>query len=473
MKFRTFFGSLVAVTAAALLVNYLIVPIPGLEWARPDTKGKQNGDASSAGSKRSGRGGGRGGFDSPAPVTVAAATLADVSVYLRGVGTAKALATVTVRPQVDGKLIKVHFREGQDVKRGDLLAEIDPIIYQAQLDQAIAKRRFTQVQLDNAEADLKRVTSVGAGVVTQKSVDTQRALVAQFEAQLKQDSAAIANAEAVLGYTRIVSPIDGRTGQRLVDEGNLVRSGDAGIVTIAQIRPLSIQFTLPQQQLSQVNTAMERGPVPVEALGADDRTVIDNGILTFIDNQVDQTTGTVRMKADMQNERLQLWPGQFANVRVRTDTLRQTVTVPTASVQRGPQGAFVYVTSGAPGSGKEISVALRQVVVTQQSERVSVVTQGVKDGEFVVTSGFARLKDSAKVSVSPSEPALSGEEPGAESSRISPRTSNATTTGGNDQAAASADNKRRGEQKVRAEGEQRPLAEGDVRRERSTGSVVQ
>ncbi len=475
MTAKGFAAFLIAAAAAVFAINAYWIALPGLEWARPlaDASSAAGSSKSDAGSKR---GGGRGGFDGPAPVTVATAATNDVPVYLRGVGTARALATVTVRPQVDGRLMKVHFKEGQDVKRGDLLAQIDPTTYQAQLDQAVARRKLTQVQLDNAEADLKRLTSVGPGVVTQKSVDTQRAAVAQFEAQLKSDEAAMANAEAILGYTRITSPLDGRTGQRLVDEGNLIRAGDAGIVTIAQIRPIAVQFTVPQQQLSDINAALKRGAVPVEALGADDKSAIDTGALTFIDNQVDQATGTVRMKADLPNGDLQLWPGQFANVRIKVDLLRNAVTVPTASVQRGPSGPFVYVAIEANG---ETTVVVRPVNVTQQTERVSVIATGLATGERIVTTGFARLKDGAKVSIVPSadQPASdpTARDPSAPAAAVAP-----AATGNADGQAKAAEGKsaeRRGEgrtgearkgdgRKVEGGGEGRRRADGEGRRER-------
>jgi len=449
--------------AGVFAVNAWVMPLPGMGWARSgdgsETATEARGGAGGGGSG-GGRRGGRGGDNGPAPVAVAPASIADVPVYLRAVGTAKAQATVTVRAQVEGKLIKVHFKEGQDVKRGDLLAEIDPITYRAQLDQALAKRKLTQVQLDNAEADLERVTKVGPGVVTQKSVDTQRALVAQYEAQLKSDAAAVANAEAVLGYTRITSPIDGRTGQRLVDEGNLIRSADAGIVTIAQIRPISVQFTMPQQQLSDVNAAMTRGPVAVEALASDDRTAIDSGALMFIDNQIDQTTGTVRMKADLPNEQLQLWPGQFANVRVLIDTLKQAVTVPTAAVQRGPSGTFVYVVAneGAP------TVKMRRVLVAQQTEAVAVIREGLAAKEQVVTSGFARLKDGGAVSISATAPATGPEGPGGEAGAA--KTADPAKTSSGPAATEGDGQPKRGERRRRAEGDGRSG-------QRATSTVVQ
>ena len=400
---------LVTGLAGVLALNQYGIAVPGLEWLRVDTLAAKvglggdktataAGDTATGGAGGGKRGGRRGQQDGPVPVVVAAAQVADVPVYLRGVGSARALNTVTVKPQVDGKLIKVHFKEGQDVKKGDLLAEIDPVTYQAALDQAIAKRNLTQSQLTNAELDLDRYSKVGPGVTAQKTIDTQRALVAQTTAQLKSDTAAIENAKAVLNYTKLTSPLDGRTGQRLVDEGNLVRAGDAGIVTIAQVQPISVQFTLPQQQLAQVNTAMQAGPVQVEAMDSDDKTIIDSGALTFIDNLIDATTGTVRMKADLPNAKLQLWPGQFANVRVRVNVMKDAITAPTAAVQRGPSGTFVYVTGG---DATKMTVSVRPVTVAQQDDRVAVFSQGLAAGEQVVTSGFARLKDQSQITIVP------------------------------------------------------------------------
>jgi len=411
MTFKTWIaiGLLTGVGCVAAL-NHTGMPVPGLDWVRVDVltaklglTGDKPADSTAeakggeGGAARRGNGGGRRGQpDGPVPVVVAAASVADVPVYLYGVGAARAFNTVTVKPQVDGRLIKIHFKDGQDVKKGDLLAEIDPVTYQAALDQAVAKRNLTQSLLANAELDLDRYSKVGPGVTAQKTIDTQRALVAQTTAQLEADTAAVENAKAVLNYTKLTSPLNGRTGQRLVDEGNLVRAGDAGIVTIAQIRPISVQFTLPQQQLAQVNAAMQAGPVQVEALDSGDKAVIDGGALTFIDNLIDATTGTVRMKADLPNEHLQLWPGQFANVRVRVDVLRGAITAPTAAVQRGPVGTFVYVVGGEPA---KLTVSVRPVSVAQQDDRLAVFSSGLTAGERVVTSGFARLKDQAVITI--------------------------------------------------------------------------
>ncbi len=341
---------------------------------------------------------GRPGGDRPVPVLAAAASVADVPVYLDGVGTTKALNTVTVRPQVEGKLIKVLFKEGQDVQRGYVLAEIDPTTYQAQLDQAVALKAQHQAQLANARMDVERygqLAKLNAG--SQQQADAARAQVAQLEAQIKSDDGAIDNARAILAYTKIVAPIDGRTGIRQVDEGNIVRASDTtGIVVITQIRPISVLFSLPQQVLGQVNKAFGQGALTVEALGADGRTVIDRGTLQVVDNQVDQTTGTVRLKAEFPNPDLQLWPGQFVAVRLLVSTLKQVVVVPTAAVQRGPNGTFAFVIQ------QDSTIAQRPVNVSQQDEVRAVVTSGLQPGEQVVTSGFSRLTTGARVSVSQS-----------------------------------------------------------------------
>ena len=343
----------------------------------------------------------------PVPIVDAAARIADVPVYLNGVGTARARNTVTVRPQVDGKIMSINFKEGQEVRRGDVLAMIDPATYQAQLDQAVAKKALDESLLANAQRDLERYAQLGGNVVAQKTIDTQRALVTQLTAQIKSDDAAIANARAILGYTTITAPIDGRTGIRMVDEGNLVRASDAGIVVITEIKPISVLFTLPQQQLVQVNGAMAKGPVTAEAFNADGRTLLDTGVLQVVDNQVDQTTGTVRIKAEFPNANLQLWSGQFVNVRVLVDTLKQVVVVPTPAVQRGPNGPFAYVV-------QDERVGLRPVTVGLQTETTAVIEKGISASERVVTTGFARLKDGARVIVAePEAPATGAPAPSA------------------------------------------------------------
>jgi multidrug efflux system membrane fusion protein len=339
---------------------------------------------------------GRGAPDAPVPSLAAQAKLADVPVYLDGVGTTKALNTVTVRPQIDGKLTKVRFKEGQDVERGYVLAEIDPTTYQAMLDQAIAKKAQDEAQLANARLDLDRYNRlVASNSATRQQADTQRATVAQLEAQVKLDQAAIDNAKAILDYTKITAPIAGRLGIRMVDEGNLVRAGDvtSAIVVITQIKPISVFFSLPQQQFTRVNRAFNQRQLVVEALGPDNKTVTDHGTLGVIDNQVDQSTGTIKLKAEFPNADLQLWPGQFVNVRLLVETLNQVVVVPTAAVQRGPNGTFVYVVK------EDQSVAVQPVTVMLQDDVQAVIGTGIKAADRVVTTGFARISDGTKVTV--------------------------------------------------------------------------
>mgnify|MGYP001266258493 CR=1 FL=1 len=332
------------------------------------------------------------------PVTAAQARTTDVPIYLDGVGTAKARNMVTVRPQVDGRILSIDFKEGQEVKQGDVLAKIDPSTYQAQLDQAVAKKALDEAQLDNARKDLERYAQLGGNIIAQKTIDTQRALVDQLTAQIKVDDAAIANAKAFLSYTTIVSPIAGRSGIRLVDEGNLVRASDAGIVVITELRPISVLFTLPQQQLGRINAALAKGPPRADALDAGGKAVLDTGTLQVVDNQVDQSTGTIRLKAEFANANLQLWPGQFVNVRLHVDTLQQVVVIPTPAVQRGPNGTFAYVVQS------EDRVALRPLTVAYQTETEAVISQGITSADRVVTTGFSRLRDGASISLPENEP---------------------------------------------------------------------
>jgi multidrug efflux system membrane fusion protein len=337
----------------------------------------------------------------PVPVLVVPAKAADVPVYLDGVGTAKALNTVTVRPQVDGKIINISFVEGQDVEKGFILAKIDPVTYQAAYDQTVAKKAQDEAQLANARIDLDRYIRLAAtNAVNKQQLDTQRALVAQLEAQVKLDQAAIDNARAILSYTDVIAPIAGRTGIRQIDEGNIVHASDAtGIVILTQLRPISVFFNLPQQNLPELNKAFAEAPLTVDAFAADGKTVLDRGKVIVIDNQVDQTTGTVRLKGEFPNPNLQLWPGQFVNVRVLMDTLRNVIVVPTAAIQRGPNGTFVYVLRD------NNTVTVRPVTLTQQDDTRSVVGSGLQPGDKVVTTGFARLTEGSQVTASSADDA--------------------------------------------------------------------
>jgi multidrug efflux system membrane fusion protein len=346
------------------------------------------------------KGGGGGGDIEAVPVLAIDVRKADVPVYLDGVGTARALNTVTVRAQVEGKLISISFTEGEEVPKGFILAKIDPTTYQAQYDQAVAKKAQDEALLTNARLDLERYVKLSqSNAINKQQVDTQRSLVAQLEAQVKSDQGAIDNARAILSYTDVVAPIAGRTGIRMVDEGNIVRGSDAnGIVVITQVRPITVFFNLPQQELPEINRGLAEGPLPIDALGNDGKAV-DSGKVLVVDNQVDQTTGTVKLRAEFPNRQLQLWPGQFVNVRLLIDTLHEVMVVPTAAVQRGPNGNYVYVVK------EDQTVTVRPVTVTQQDDRQAVIDTGLTVGEHVVTTGFGRLAEGTLVTVSNAEEA--------------------------------------------------------------------
>ena len=340
---------------------------------------------------------GRFSAEGPVPALAAPATRADVPVYLDAVGTVKAFNTVTISPHVDGKILSVNFREGQDVKKGDILAIIDPATYQAQLDQVVAKKAQDEAQLANAKLDLVRYQKLAAtNAINAQQADTQVALVAQDTALVQADQAAIENARTMLSYTTITAPLSGRTGVRQVDEGNIVHAAAApAIVVITQLQPITVIFNLPQQDLDRVNAAFVKGELAVDALRSDDNLVIERGKLTVIDNQVDSTTGTVKLKAEFPNANLQLWPGQFVNVRLLIDTLQNVVVIPTGAVQRGPNGTFVYVLNADNNT-----VVLRTITVQKQDETQTVVQNGLEPPERVVTTGFARLTDGEQVTIS-------------------------------------------------------------------------
>ena len=348
------------------------------------------------GQKQQQQGANRGGrTDLPVPVLAAVPRVQDMPVYLDGVGTVRALNTVTVRAQVDGKLIAVNFIEGQDVKKGDILGEIDPAIYQAQYDQAVAKKAQDEALLANQRLDLVRYQQLAAtNAGSKQQADTQRALVAQQEALVKADQAAIDNTQATLGYTKIVAPLSGRAGLRQVDQGNIIHAADVtGLVILTQLQPIAVWFSLPQQQIVRVNAAAAKGTLAVDVFGNDGVTVADTGKLTGIDNQVDPTTGTLRLKAEFPNASYQLWPGQFVNVRLKVETIAKAIVVPTSAVQRGPAGTFSYVI------GDDNVVTAKPVTVTQQNENDAVVASGLSPTDRVVTTGFANLADGARVIV--------------------------------------------------------------------------
>jgi multidrug efflux system membrane fusion protein len=338
------------------------------------------------------------------PVTAEAAKSQDIPVQLTAIGSIQAANTVIVRSRVDGQLQKVAFQEGQMVKEGELLAQLDPRPFQAALDQALAKKTQDEAQRANAQRDLARSTKLGPYATGQQR-DTQLALVDQLTAQIAGDQAAIENAQTQLSYTRITAPLSGRTGFRLVDQGNIVHASDAnGLVTIAQLQPISGIFTLPERYLSDVQQAMKAGPVKVWALEQDARTEIAQGTIALIDNSVDPTTGTIRVKAMFPNQDNKLWPGQFVNVRVQTGLIRNATTVPATAVLHGQDGLYVYVVK--PDDNK---VEPRPLKTGYATEQFYVVKDGVKVGETVVTGGQYRL--TAGTLVAPSKDTGSAQAP--------------------------------------------------------------
>ena len=326
-------------------------------------------------------------------VDTAAANHTDVPIYLQGLGTVQAFYTVTVTARVDGELQKVGFIEGQEVHKGDLLAQIDPRPNQAAYEQAVATKAKDAAMLENAKRDVARYALLQPqDLASKQTVDTARALLDQLTAQVQVDQALIDNARTQLDYTRITSPINGRTGIRLVDPGNIVHAaGTTGIVVVTQVQPISVIFTLPEEDLSAVGAALAAGPVNVTTLSRDGKTELDQGTLTLIDNQIDQATGTARLKATFANTRNTLWPGQYVNARVLVRTDRNALTLPTAAVQLGPNGPFTYVVKS------DSTVEVRPLTLGDESGGMTVIKSGIALNERVVTSNQYRLQSGVHV----------------------------------------------------------------------------
>jgi multidrug efflux system membrane fusion protein len=316
-----------------------------------------------------------------------------VPIYLQGLGTVQAYYTVTVTARVDGELQRVAFTEGQAVHKGDLLAQIDPRPNQAAYEQAVATKVKDEALLKNAKLDFERYTQLQPqDLASKQTVDTQRALVEQIAAQLKVDRAIIDNARTQLDYTRIVSPIDGRTGIRLIDPGNIVHAAaTTGIVIVTQMQPISVVFTLPEEELGAVQRALAAGPVKVATVAREGGAVLDEGTLSLIDNQIDQTTGSVRLKATFDNARNTLWPGQYVDARVLVRTESNAITIPDTAVQLGPAGPFTYVVK------TDSTVEVRPLHVAESANGMTIVTAGLAQGERVVTSNQYRLQPGSHV----------------------------------------------------------------------------
>ncbi len=328
-------------------------------------------------------------------VSVATTKRMDYPVYINGLGQVQAYNTVTVRTRVDGQVEKIAFNEGQMVKAGDLIAQIDPRPFRAALDQAKAKQAQDQANLANAKLDLQRYATLAKqSFATQQQLDTQNALVMQLIAQIAADAAAIDATQVQLDYTTIRAPISGRVGFRLVDEGNIVNAAQqTGIVTIAQFQPIAVVFTAPEDDLPRIAAAVARGAPQVQVRTSDGAQLLATGALTVVDNQVDVASGSIRLKAEFENKDNALWPGLAISTRLEVEVAKNALVVPDQAIQRGPEGLFVYVIDD------QNRAAMHPVVVSHEDQDVAVVDKGLSDGERVVTAGQYVLQPGARVTI--------------------------------------------------------------------------
>jgi multidrug efflux system membrane fusion protein len=367
----------------------------------------QTASADAAGSGTGGRGRGPGGPTGPVPVVAAEVGKKDVPIFLDGLGTVQAFNSVTIRSRVDGQLDKIAFTEGQEVKAGDLLAVIDPRPFQSGLAQAEAKARQDEAQLANAQAILARNTELlKKGALDKQTFDTSKFQADQLQAAVQADRSALENAQTQLSYTQIKSPIAGRVGVRQVDAGNIIHAGDPnGLVVITQLRPISVVFTLPQQELQSVLEKSGEGTaLPVRVFDRGNTRALGEGTLAVIDNQIDQGTGTVKLKATFPNEDQRLWPGQFVNARLLLTTRKGGTVVPSSAVQRGPNGTYAYVIKA------DKTVEMRAIKVIQSEANEALIENGLTPGEQVVVDGQYKLQPGSQVELT--TPGAPTESPG-------------------------------------------------------------
>jgi multidrug efflux system membrane fusion protein len=341
------------------------------------------------------------------PVTVAEVRKGDFPIYLNGLGTVQPFDTVLVRSRVDGEVIKVGFKQGQMVKEGDMLVEIDPRPYQAAYDQAVAKKAQDEANLKNAQLNLERYNQLAKqDFASRQQLDSQQATVEQLTAQVKGDQAAVDNVQTQLGYTTIRSPLTGRTGFRMVDPGNNVHASDTnGIVSVVRLQPISVVFTAPEESVVEINKALANGDVPVDALSSDGTRTLSKGRLLLLNNQVDQASGTIQMKARFTNEDDALWPGLSVSTRLLLRTVKDAIIVPQVAIQHGPDGLFVYVV------GQDNKARKQDVKVSDQTLAEALVTEGLSAGQKVIVAGQSRVQDGTLVK--PTEPQARAAAPAA------------------------------------------------------------
>ena len=377
----------------AALILAVIVAGGGAYWYRGGSEGSDAG--------RPARAPGR----AAVPVSVAIVARQNIPIYLTGLGTVQPVSTVGIHSQVDGKLQEVLFTEGQHVKKGDVLAKIDPRLFQAALDQAKAKKAQDQAMLGAAQKDLTRFKTLALkNFESEQNVDLQQAKVDQLKATMDADAAAIESAQTQLDYTTIMAPSDGRVGVRLVDAGNLVRASDAGSIAILVLtRPAAVMFTLPARVLDDVRRVMAVGPIEVTAFDEDNQIALSTGKLLMVDNSIDPATATIRLKALFPNEDERLWPGEFVNARLLLEMRSNVIAVPSTAVQRGPQGLFAWVVTANE------TAAVRQIQVGPTAGDSTIITSGLNEGDRVVTEGQYKLQTNAPVTVSTPQASIQGQ----------------------------------------------------------------
>ncbi|NII11255.1 efflux RND transporter periplasmic adaptor subunit [Oleiagrimonas sp. C23AA] len=389
----------------ALIVIIIVVVIALVLAFHHKKSGKSAPQAGTAHGAMHAGGADKGGDSKPVPVTVVPVKKENVPVYLTALGTVQALNTVTVVPQVGGQLMKMDFKEGQEVKKGEVIAEIDPRTYQAQYDQAVARQKQDQAQLETAISNLKRSQDlIKKNFVSKQDLDTQQNTVDQLRATVAADAANVRDTRVSLDYTKVRAPITGLAGIRQVDAGNVVSANSTAIVTLTQVHPIYVIFHLPEQNLGMVRSAQAKAPLSVAALDrTDSHPIAADGTLQVIDNQIDSSTGSFTLRAQFPNKQTELWPGQFVNVRLRVRTVDNGLVIPTEAVQRGPDGDYVYLVQG------DHTVKVQNVqVASDVDDTHTMIASGLKAGDEVVTEGQFRLKPGAKV-----QPLKPGEVPPA------------------------------------------------------------